>query len=195
MTRQINRGLAAPALLWAVLLWTVLLGSAGSAVASTMYRWVDAQGVVHYSDTPQPGAEKIQMEQAQTYKAPPVQNAARANPTAPNKAQSPTYQSCRITGPKADQSFFAPDYVPVMVALEPGLQPGDELVVTVDGVPLTGDGAEATSFRFSDPSRGEHTVNVTVQGADGKAACTAQAVTFTVERPSLLSPQSPARGH
>jgi Domain of unknown function (DUF4124) len=182
---------------WAasVLLWTALLCSTDSAVAATMYRWVDAQGVVHYSDTPQPGAEKIQMESAQTYKAPPVQSSAQANPTAAQKTQTAAYRSCRITAPTADQSFFAPDSVPVVVALEPRLQPGDEVVVTVDGTPLNAAGSDTTNFRLPDPSRGEHTVNFTVQGSDGKAACTAQAVTFNVERPSVLSPQSPARGH
>jgi hypothetical protein len=44
------------------------LASAGIAVAQTKttYRWVDAQGVVHYSDTPQPGAQVIQLPSAQT---------------------------------------------------------------------------------------------------------------------------------
>jgi hypothetical protein len=190
MTRQMTCRSAAS------LLCTALLWSSGSAVAATMYRWVDAQGIVHYSDTPQPGAEKIQMESAQTYKAPPAQSSVKANnPTTTDKAQTGAYQSCRISQPKADQSFFAPDFVPLIIVLEPRLQPGDDLVVTVDGIQLSSDGSDATSFRLPDPSRGEHTVNVTVQGSDGKAACTAQAVTFNVERPSLLSPQSPARGH
>jgi Domain of unknown function (DUF4124) len=35
--------------------------------ATTLYRWVDAQGVVHYSDTPQPGAQKLQIAPAQTF--------------------------------------------------------------------------------------------------------------------------------
>jgi hypothetical protein len=179
----------APALLWTVLLW-----GTGSAVASTMYRWVDEQGVVHYSDTPQPGAQKIQVEQAQTYKAPPVQSPVKANTASAEKGTAATYR-CTITQPQAEQSFFAPEVVPVVVALEPRLQPGDELVVTVDGVQLGTPGTNAMNFQVTEPPRGSHTVNLMVQGADGKAACTAQAVTFNVERPSLLTPQSPARGH
>ena len=39
-----------------------------------------------------------------------------------------------------------------------------------------------------------HTVNVTVQDADGKQVCHST-LTFYVQQPSLLSPTSPARGH
>src|SRR5579863_8074566 len=101
MTCQMTCGLAAPVLLCTMLLW-----GTGSAVASTMYRWVDEQGVVHYSDTPQPGAQRIQMEQAQTYKAPPVPSSVRANTASALKGPAAAYQSCRITQPQAEQSFF-----------------------------------------------------------------------------------------
>jgi Domain of unknown function (DUF4124) len=173
----------------------ILLSGTGSAVAGTMYRWVDDQGVVHYSDTPQPGAQRMQMDSAQTYKAPPVQSSSRAITAGPAAASpASAYQSCRISQPAAEQSFFAPESISVIVSLEPGLQRGDALVVTVDGVPLKV-GTDGTGFRLTDPGRGSHTVNAAVQGADGKATCTAEPVTFNVERPSLLSPQSPARGH
>ena len=108
-----------------------LLGLAGSAVAqtTTTYRWVDAQGVVHYSDTPQPGAQVIQLPSAQTYRAPPPpaaasKAAAAAAAAAANDPASP-YQSCGIAEPAAEASFFAPDTVPVAVQLTPGLRPGD----------------------------------------------------------------------
>ena len=43
--------------------------AADSNGGTTTYRWVDAQGVVHYSDTPQPGAETLQIQPAQTFSA------------------------------------------------------------------------------------------------------------------------------
>lgn len=172
----------------------VLASCAGMVVAQTIttYRWVDAQGVVHYSDTPQPGAQVIQLQSAQTYHAtpapppPPGAKATTADPDSP-------YQSCGIAQPAAEASFFAPESVPVAVQLAPGLRPGDDLTVTVDGAELPP--VAPGRYQVTAPERGAHTVNVAIHDADGKQVCRASPVTFYVQQPSLLSPTSPARGH
>ncbi len=46
-------------------------GSSSSG-STTVYRWVDADGVVHYSDHPQPGAQRLQIRPAPTFHEPPV---------------------------------------------------------------------------------------------------------------------------
>jgi hypothetical protein len=192
MQRFVSLSLAALAVLapLAPLAW------AGSAVAqtTTTYRWVDAQGVVHYSDTPQPGAQVIQLPSAQTYRAPPLPAAPAA--ATPDEPASP-YQSCGIAQPAAEDSFFAPDMVPVAVQLNPGLRPGDQLAVTVDGVALDpiAPAPGRLQFQVTAPERGAHTVNAVVRDSDGKQVCRSPPVTFYVRQPSLLSPTSPARGH
>jgi len=40
------------------------------AVSATVYRWVDENGVVHFSDQPHENAEKVQLKAPQTYSAP-----------------------------------------------------------------------------------------------------------------------------
>src|SRR6202034_1756125 len=95
---------------------------ASSAVAQTIttYRWVDAQGVVHYSDTPQPGAQKIEVQSAQTYRAP-------AAPKGSNPSQKPTTQAtasayqCGITAPTPEQSFYNPESIAISVSVSPAL--------------------------------------------------------------------------
>lgn len=154
---------------------------------TTTYRWVDSQGVVHYSDTAQPGAQVIHVPGAQTYHSPP------ARPTDPvdsplTRAMQSAPRSCEISQPVAEASFFAPDSVAVSVS--PALQQGDQLAVTLDGTPLGGGG----SFQIQAPDRGAHTVSAMVRDAGGKLVCQSQ-VTFYVQRPSALSPTSPARGH
>jgi len=175
----------------------VLAFSAGIVVAQTIttYRWVDAQGVVHYSDTPQPGAQVIQLQSAQTYHAPPTPAAppgAASKTTTTTPAGSP-YQSCGIAQPAAEASFFSPGSVPVAVQLTPGLRDGDQLAVTVDGTELEPVGPGR--YQVTAPERGAHTVDFAVHDADGKQVCRAAPVTFYVQQPSLLSPTSPARGH
>jgi Domain of unknown function (DUF4124) len=172
-----------------------LLALAGSAVAqtTTTYRWVDAQGVVHYSDTPQPGAQVIQLPSAQTYRAPAAPAAARSAAAA-NDPASP-YQSCAIAEPAAEASFFAPETVPVTVSLAPGLRPGDQLAVTLDGAALNPAAPGGLQYQVPGPDRGAHTVSAIVRDPDGKPVCRSAPVTFYVQRPSALSPTSPARGH
>jgi hypothetical protein len=164
----------------------------GISAGATMYRWVDAQGVVHYSDQPQPGAEKLAVPSAQTYQAPPVP-AASAN-AATSTSEAPVYQSCAITQPPADAALYAPETISVSVQVVPPLRPGDLVSVTLDGAALPG--APGTlSFEVTQPERGAHTLAATVRDSDGNLLCSAAAISFSVQRPSLLSPQSPARGH
>ena len=49
------------------LAFTLMSLACSVALATTVYRWVDEQGVVHYSDQPHPNADKIQVHAAQTY--------------------------------------------------------------------------------------------------------------------------------
>src|ERR1700760_839960 len=157
MSRLITFGL--PALL--------LCGAVSAAGTTTLYKWTDAQGVVHYSDSPQPGAQKIEVQAAQTYKAPaPPANAAYGpgSAAASRTAGQPGGYTCSIASPQPDQSFFSPDSIAVSVSVSPAMQDGDQLQVTVDGaaVPPTID-----QVIIQQPARGAHTVSATVRGADG----------------------------
>ena len=49
------------------------------------------------------------------------------------------------------------------------------------------------NFEVPDVDRGEHLVNAEVHDDGGKLTCSAAAVTFFVQRTSLLSPSAPAR--
>jgi len=159
---------------------------------TTTYRWVDAQGVTHYSDTPQPGAEKLKIQPAQTYSAAPASNQAGrpAQETVGN-----IYQACGLQSPTAEQNFFSPEEIPVSLNLRPALRPEDRLSVTLDGAALQPLEDSPLHFRIAEPDRGSHTLSVTVHDAAGNVVCSSPGVTFYVQRPSRLTPQSPTRGH
>ena len=181
-----------PITLAALAVLTPLAAAIVVAQTITTYRWVDAQGVVHYSDTPQPGAQVIQLQSAQTYHATPAPPAASKATTITTEPGSP-YQSCGIAEPAAEASFFAPDSVPGSAQLTPGLRAGDQLAVTVDGTELQP--VSPGRYQVTAPERGAHTVNLAIRDAGGKQVCTSSPVTFYIQQPSLLSPTSPARGH
>lgn len=167
------------------------LAFAGIAL-STTYRWVDADGVVHYSDTPQPGATVVELTPTQTYHATPVPAQSQASATAGN-SEVAVYNSCAITQPKAEDTLYAPQSVDVTVQIVPDLRDGDALTVTMDGAPLQSSDS-ALQFRSTNVDRGTHVLNSTIRDASGKQLCAAN-VTFYIRQPSLGSPQSPARGH
>ena len=183
---------------WLAALGVLLLASGAMGQTTTTYRWVDAQGVVHYSDTPHPGATVIQLQSAQTYQAPSAAaiKAARAGASStPSSTNTPAaYQSCGIGQPAADASLFAPDAVAVTVALSPALRDGDQLFVTVDGTALAPTTPGALTYQLENPDRGAHNVVAVVRDTDGRTVCHAE-TTFNVQRPSVNSPASPVRPH
>jgi uncharacterized protein DUF4124/Big-like domain-containing protein len=171
-----------------------LLTLGGVSAAATLYRWVDAQGVVHYSDTPQPGAEVLHVSGAQTYHGTTTPDAAPVAAATTPKAAEP-YKSCDITQPAADSSLFAPEEVTVSVQVSPGLRGGDQLSVQVDGQTLQPTSDGSLSFQLAAPERGEHTVSAQVHSADGAVLCSATSISFSVQRPSVNSPASPVKPH
>jgi len=179
------------ALLGSALPASAVLAADGAPGTTTIYRWVDAKGVVHYTDTPQPGAQQLHVPPAQTYRAPPVQNVPVGDPAA---AAAPTYEACLIAQPASQHAFYAPEQVIVNIELVPALHAGDQLTVTVDGQALAPADPSGINFAMQAPDRGAHTVTAVVHDPSGRTVCRAPPVTFYVQRPSLLSPQSPARG-
>ena len=164
---------------------TVLLLAAASAPAwsTTVYKWVDDAGVVHYSDTPRPGAVKLEIGAPQTYSA---AAASTGNPAAApsNVARVPvTPTNCAIDTPSSDQVFMDVSSVSGHAALSP-LKPGETATISLDGSEsaLGADG----SFQLA-VERGSHTVAVKVLGTDGTVHCQS-AVTFHVRDQSRIGP-------
>jgi Domain of unknown function (DUF4124) len=165
------------------------------AIAGTVYKWVDEDGVVHYSDQPHPNAQKLQLKDAQTYRAQPVES-TRANAAANAPASlAPTYQGCAIVQPTDSQDFSNVDSLTVVVQTDPKLRPGDQVFVTYDGQPLNGSSATGGTFVISPVDRGTHTLQAVVRSSDGTIMCQSSGITFNVHQPSLLNPVNPIRPH
>ena len=103
----------------------ILLGGAAMAQA---YRWVDDDGVVHYSDRPHEGAEQIVLPKPNTISvprrpAPARQTGERAEE--PASAETFRYTSLEIASPQAEETLWNIEGVlNVSLNVEPGLQPG-----------------------------------------------------------------------
>jgi Domain of unknown function (DUF4124) len=176
-------------------LFTLMSLACTVAVAATVYKWVDENGVVHYSDQPHENAEKVQLKAPQTYTAPKT---PAGPPQAPRQAASKpasAYQSCAISEPANDQVFPNTDTVTAGVTVQPAVRPGDTAVVTLDGQRVPGVPASGGQFTISPVDRGTHSIQMTIQDSSGATVCTSPAVTFHVTQPSLQSPTRPIRPH
>lgn len=154
---------------------------------TTVYRWVDEQGVVHYSDQPHPNAQKLEISGAQTFSAlPPPQSSTAAAPATAQPA-GPAYDRCSIAQPTDQQTLMNVYRTTAVVQTSPALRPGDQVRLFVDGKQMAGAG---TSFSFP-VDRGQHSVQAVIEDSTGQIVCETSSVTFFVHQPSLQNPHSP----
>jgi len=174
---------------WRTIIALILLAPCVVA-AGTVYKWVDADGVVHYSDQPQDGAEKVQLGTVQSL-AMPVARGAAAQPKPreePKKAPLGLgYTAMKITSPTAGRTFVN-EPVPVSLDLTPQLQPGHTVTWYLNEAPL---GETETSFTLDRLDRGTYTLYASITDATGAETVNSPVVTFNVHQPSMLAPQNP----
>ena len=174
------------------LLFTLMSLACSVAVAATVYKWVDENGVVHYSDQPHENAEKVELKAPQTYA--PSKIADTQSSKAPARPAS-AYRSCVVSEPANDQVFMNTDTVNAGVTIQPAVRPGDTAVVTLDGQPIPGVPASGGQFTISPVDRGTHIIQIVVRDPSGATVCSSASVTFHVQQPSLQSPTNPIKHH
>lgn len=173
----------------------VLAGLAVSLAAASqeIYRWVDKDGVVHYSDQPDsPNAKLIDVIEPNAYEA---QDAAAAAAAAgateePDDQQGVSpYDSLAISSPSPDQVYFGADAVVNVTAdLSGTLRPDHSVVFFLNGNRKAADGL---STEYSGLARGSYFLRASILDQNGDPVITSQQTTFHVRQPSINSPQSP----
>lgn len=146
------------------------------------YRWVDEDGVVHYSDRPQEGAEEIQLRDANTVR---VRRAARPDAADGGQpaADSARYESLQIVSPLSEETLWNIEGIlSVQLALTPALKRGHQLRVYLDGQPQTVTG---TSFRLDEVWRGAHNLQAEVLDETGKLAIRSEPRRFYVQQSTV----------
>ncbi len=149
-----------------------------------IFKWTDANGVVHYSDTPREGASTVQLPPEQTFSG--GQNARPPS----NNSQPPAatgYTSVRITNPTDNYTYVNNEQgqMTVSVDIQPVLQGTDKMQVLLDGRPV-GDPQAGSNLGINNVERGQHTVQVQVVGANNTVLATSNTVTFNMQRPRFM---------
>jgi len=163
----------------------------GITWAADVYRWTDTDGQTHYSDRPQPGAERITIAVSPPASGSPADRSADASSQEPDD-ESPApverYQSLTITSPAQEEVLWNIEgQVDVAAAVQPSLQPGHALQFTLDGRTVTAEPG-STRARFPEVFRGEHSLQVEVVDAQGRPLVSSPTTRFFVRQTALPNP-------
>jgi Domain of unknown function (DUF4124) len=140
-----------------------MLGASVGASSATVYKWVDDNGVTHYSDQPNPQAQKLEVADAQTYGS---RQATLAPPVAAASAPAPAAAVCMIDSPGSGQVFldtFAISGHVTLAHVSAGTQP----TLILDGQDISSDLQPDGSFMIPQVERGDHTLSLQVSGCQG----------------------------
>jgi len=141
---------------------------AGAALAQA-YKWTDEDGLVHYSDRPQEGAERVQLVSDGRRPRPAPPPVARAGTSAADEAaaESPAfrYESLTIGAPLAEETLWNIEGVlNVALNVQPALQSGHRIRVYFDGTPRM---VTRTSFEIDEVYRGVHNIQAEIIDESG----------------------------
>lgn len=169
------------------LLVLLVLACAAGAFADA-YTWTDDNGVVHYSDRPQPGAKVIALPESSANRRPsPTRPAPSTSTDAAEEEQPATdsYNSLTIASPAAEETLWNIEgTLNVTLALSPPLQPGHQVRVYFDGTPRVVSG---TSFQLDEVYRGVHNLQAEVIDEVGKLIIRSQPNRFYVQQNTVVN--------
>lgn len=162
---------------------------AAAADATEVYRWVDENGVIHYSDQPHPGAEKVEVVEPPTMPAYRGNRAAAARTRttggAPAQPASPGYQRLEIVQPPSEETLWnIGGRLTVQLGLQPALRPGHRVRVYFDGEPRE---VEGLQFELTEVWRGAHNLQAEVVNDAGEVLIRSEPVRFYVQQTSIIN--------
>ncbi len=151
-----------------------------------VYTWINKDGVREYGDEPPEHAKKASLPDIQSV---PKDIFARTPKQAEESESEPAfkgYKQLLIVSPKMDHAVLAGEagHLTVELFLEPGLQPGHEITLFLNGKPVKT--AAQLQFSLENLDRGSHMVHAQIKH-QGATLIRSQKRRFHVQRPSILN--------
>ena len=174
------------------LLMALLMMLAVAPLAAQVYKTVDADGNVTYTDQPpKDGSGPIELAPISVVETPSYETApksAKAEEAANDKQSLKTlrrkYSDFAIVAPQSEESVWHPESaVPVAWGTGAQLQEGMKVRVSVDGREQAITTAQVVQVPGLD--RGEHVVTAELLDAGNQKIATAEPITFFIRRPSV----------
>jgi hypothetical protein len=162
----------------------LLLISLATATHAEVYRSIDKQGNIIFSDTSSDNAEKIELKESYTYTPPVIIDIVNDDsPPPPVEIAVPEY-SLVITAPGQNEALRenAGDITIIStITPELNIERDDKLIFSLDGQ-LKSEVQNATSYTFTNVDRGSHIAVVSVVDITGKVIKSSKSILFHVLR-------------
>jgi len=172
----------------------LLVAAAATAQSSReVWKWVDRNGVTHYSDTPVEGATRVPL-----FGLPPPkdESASDAPQTAapaakPVAAPAVVYERLEFEAPGNGETFFNADAeIPVSLVLEPELGERDTVVLYLDGKRVADFPARGLQHRLVNVERGAHTLTAAIFNERADSLIQSAPRVFYLRQNTTLNPAS-----
>ena len=158
-------------------------------MADGAYRWVDKDGVVHYSDVPpEEGAEVVNIAEYSRTTGVRLSRDSRsaADDDQGDSDQPFRYESLAVANPGPEETLWNIEGVlNVSLVLTPGLQPGHQVRVYFDGgapTPVSG-----SSFQIENVFRGVHNIQAEVIDETGQLMIRSKPNRFYVQQNTVIA--------
>lgn len=165
------------------------------AQAANVYRWVDSEGQIHYSDHPSAGAEAVELRESSVYTPRELPDTLQEEAAPAGEEEDPTgeqeeavYESLRVVVPDDNETVRSNEgEVRVSMELQPGLVEGHKIRIYLDGNKASGE-LPTTQVTLQNVERGTHSLAVAVVDDTGRELIRSPASTFHLQRLAVLKP-------
>lgn len=164
------------------LIFLVVLTSASAA--GQIYKSIDAQGNVSYSDQPSPGAQPVQLAPISITPVPatPAGNPAPMQTAPVTDAKPVVYLQLQIISPINDQTVWDNNgQVTVSVSVMPALASTDTMQMIVDGK-IAAESNSAANFNLTHLDRGTHVIQAQIVRNKKQIVKVSNSVTFYLHK-------------
>lgn len=169
----------------AIIAALALLYTAGAS--AQIYKWIDEDGVVHYSDQAHPGAEIVLLPDSNAVdlssRPRQVTGTSRNSETADQQPRQFSYESLTFSSPQSEQTLWnIGGTLEVSLNLQPALRPDDRVRIYFDGEPQM---VDALQFEMTEVWRGEHNLQAEVLDSTGALMIRSEPLRFFVQQTSV----------
>jgi uncharacterized protein DUF4124 len=161
-----------------LILISILVLYVSNLSAETVYKTVDEDGKVIFTDKPSEDSEEIKINDLETIKNP---NPGKFRPSEKQPEEPEDYyNSLVITSPKDGEAIRSNiGNVSISLSLSPSLEGGHRIVILLDGKEV----GTGTGVSLQNVDRGTHTITANVIDAEGKKIISTSS-TFSLLRAS-----------
>jgi len=181
---------------------TLSLVIASGSLAAQVYKTVDEDGNVTYTDRPpEDGSAPIKLPELSVIEAPTYETAPSSGAGGADEGEKEKplrylrkhYADFAIVSPQQEESvWYSQEVISVAWSTKYQLQAGMQVTVSVDG------GQEAATADRVIPitglERGEHTVTAVLKDAKNRSIATAASIRFFIRQPNIYSNRPGPRG-